>query len=373
MKKAIIIFFLFFLTFPTITYGNGDAPHIEEGNIFSEKGVVTEIVSNPIIKDSEDGHTFGESSQIVKVKITTGKYKNEVFLVENNLSGNKDYDIIVEKGDHVVLAVEEDTEGIPTVYISDFVRDKYIFYILGAFALVIILVGGLKGFKSLITLSITAIIIFVVMLPMILKGYNPIPITILSATFITIVTFLIIGGINVKSLSSIIGTMGGVFFAGTLAYIVGNLAKLTGLSSEEANMLIYIPQNIEFNFRGLLFSGIIIGTLGAVMDVAMSIASSMFEMRELNPDITPSKLMAAGMNVGKDVMGTMSNTLILAYTGSSIPLLLLFMAYEISPIKALNMDLIATEIIRAFVGSIGLIISIPITALVSSLILKLKK
>ena len=106
------------------------------------------------------------------------------------------------------------------------------------------------------------------------------------------------------------------------------------------------------------------------MDIGMSIASAMYEMKKLNPEIPPSKLIASGLNIGKDVMGTMSNTLILAYTGSSVPLLLLFMAYETPLIKIINLDMITTEIVRALVGSIGLIVAIPITAMATGLVLK---
>lgn len=355
-----------------VTYG--DTLENEDVKMLTEKGKVIEVITT-IDQDNMDSNNqgFGLSAQVVKVKVLTGKYKGEEFLIENNLSGNTAYDIIVEKGDKVTLLIEDNEEGAPNIYISDFVRDIYIYIILITFVVLLLLIGKIKGLKSIITLSITAFIILKVMLPLFLKGYNPIWITVLSAFFITVITFVIIAGINIKSISAIIGTLGGVLLAGTIAYIIGNTAKLSGLSNQEANMLMYIPQNIDFNFQGLLFAGIIIGALGAVMDVAMSIASSMYEIREINPDISPSELMKSGMNVGKDIMGTMSNTLILAYTGSSIPLLLVFMAYDTSLVKILNLDLIATEIIRSFVGSIGLIITIPITSLTTGLILKFKK
>ncbi len=145
---------------------------------------------------------------------------------------------------------------------------------------------------------------------------------------------------------------------------------MTGMSTEEASMLLYIPQGIQFDFKALLFSGILLGALGAVMDVAMSIASSIEEVYKANKELSRGELFSAGMEVGKDVMGTMSNTLILAYTGSSIPLLLLFMAYDTPLVRMLNLDIIATEIVRSLAGSIGLILTIPLTAVVTVLLLK---
>ena len=138
----------------------------------------------------------------------------------------------------------------------------------------------------------------------------------------------------------------------------------------EAMMLAYIPQEVNFDFRSLLFSGIILGSLGAVMDVGMSISSAIEEIYNANSNITRKDLFTSGMNVGKDIMGTMTNTLILAYTGSSIPILLLFMAYETSMIKILNLDIIATEVIRSLAGSIGLVLTIPLTAFIASVLIK---
>ena len=135
-------------------------------------------------------------------------------------------------------------------------------------------------------------------------------------------------------------------------------------------MLLYIPQGIQFEFKDLLFAGIILGALGAVMDVSVSIASAIEEIYKANRKLSQKELFLSGMNIGKDMMGTMSNTLILAYTGSSIPLLLLFMAYETSIVKIINLDIIATEIVRSLSGSIGLILTIPITAAVSAFLAK---
>jgi len=208
-----------------------------------------------------------------------------------------------------------------------------------------------------------------VMLPLILNGFDPIGVSSLSAALITVLTFGIVSGLNIKSFSAAFGTLCGVLSASVIAYVTGSLANLTGLSSDEATMLVYIPQNIHFDFMGLLFAGIIIGTLGAVMDVAMSISSAMYEMKFLNPDITPGKLVKSGFNIGRDIMGTMTNTLILAYTGSSIFLMLVFLAYKTPLIRIINMDVIATEIIRATAGSIGIILSIPATVFLSAFLL----
>ncbi|MDI6706783.1 MAG: YibE/F family protein, partial [Bacillota bacterium] len=222
------------------------------------------------------------------------------------------------------------------------------------------------------SLAVMIFLILKILIPYMLKGYSPIMLSVVVTVISTVITFLLVGGVTIKSLSAIIGTAGGVLIAAGIAVIVGKLARLTGLGVEEARMLMYIPQGIEFDFQGLLFAGIIIGSLGAVMDVSMSIASSMDEVKHANPDIATNDLIKSGMNVGRDIMGTMSNTLILAYTGASIPLLLLLSAYENTLSSVLNFDFITTEIVRSLAGSIGLIVTIPLTAFITGFLEKLQ-
>ena len=363
--KRICILFVLLLVLSTVSFSE------EEVEFITAKAKIVKVTD-----DTGQAHDDGISTdlayrvQTAKIKVLNGKFKNKEFVIEHSISGNFAYDIVLEDGNEVILSIEENNTDSPNIYVTDFVRDKYLYALIILFVFLLILIGGFKGFKSVITLAITGLVIIKVMLPLILKGFSPLIVTTLCAIFISLMTFFIIGGVNSKSISALIGTTGGVLSAGFLAYVVGSLVKLTGLSSEEASMLMYIPQNIVFDFRSLLFSGIIIGTLGAVMDVAMSISSSMYELKELNPDICYKSFVRSGLNIGKDIMGTMSNTLILAYTGSSIPLLLLFMSYDTPLSKILNLDLIATEVVRALVGSIGLVVAIPITAVCAGFIFK---
>jgi uncharacterized membrane protein len=310
---------------------------------------------------------------LVTLEIYTGPMAGEIVTVENHLSDNPVYDVPVSPGDRVLLIHEMTSDGIGELYISSFIRDIPMLWILAAFMAFLILIGRWKGVKTILTLGLTFFMILRVLLPGMLRGYPPIIMTVSVSLVITLITIFLINGINTKSFSAVIGIFGGLLAAGFVMFIAGSQIKLTGLSSEEAVMLMYIPQNVTFEFRDLLFAGIIMGALGAVMDVGISIASSMSEIHRINPEVSPRQLMNSGMNVGRDIMTTMSNTLILAYTGAALPLLLLFMAYETSLIEIMNMDLIATEIVRALSGSIGLVLTIPLTVLVSSLLLTRKK
>ena len=309
-------------------------------------------------------------SQWVTLEIYAGDLKGEVVTVENHLSDHPVYDIVVEPGDRVLLVQEIAQSGETEIYIVDYVRDTYTLWILAVFLALLIVIGRWKGLKTILTLSLTLFMIIKVLLPGMLNGYPPVPLTIGVSFVITLGTIVLINGINVKSISAIVGILGGLLAAGLVMFIAGSQVRLTGLSSEEAVMLMYIPQSVNFDFRDLLFAGIIMGALGAVMDVGMSISSAMTEIYRVNPEVNHRQLMTSGMNVGRDIMTTMSNTLILAYTGAALPLMLLFMAYETSIVKILNLDLIATEIVRALSGSIGLLLTIPLTVLASAFLLK---
>lgn len=331
--------------------------------IESTRGTIVEIVDEKV----EVFEALGDSkmtTQYIKVLITAGPRKGESVIVENIIDETYLYNIYVSKGQDIIIDIEVDLKGnVQKGYVIEIVRDKYLYYLIGFFVLVLVGIGGKKGFKTLLTLIFTIFCILKIFLPRALAGEDPIFLSIAIATIVTIATIFIVSGFNKKSVAAILGTVGGVLISGCIALVMGHVGHLTGLGNDEAQMLLVIPQATKFNFEGLLFSGIILGALGAVMDVCMSISSSMTEIQEANPELTCTKLFKSAMNVGKDMMGTMSNTLILAYTGSSMYMLLLFLAHKIPIVDILNKDFISSEIVRALAGSIGLILAIPVTAL----------
>lgn len=314
-----------------------------------------------------DGWIQGKE-QLVTARVLSGVYKGQEVSFFHVVPDQPGMAVIVKPGDEVILSVEIEGNKITNAFISDHARDKKMYLLAGFFALLMVVIGGIKGAKSVLSLVLTGVGIFYVLLPLMFKGHSPLFMTVLVAAVMTTVTMVLVHGFNRKTLAGVIGTTCGVIAAGFLAMLVGTAAKLTGFSSEEMQMLLYIPQQVKFDYQGLLFAGMIIGALGAVMDVAISIASAVEEVNRANPSLDTRALIRAGINVGRDVMGTMANTLILAYTGGAIPLILIFMAYEMPFLKVINLDLIATEIVRALTGSIGLILAIPVTALAAGLL-----
>ncbi len=358
MKKNILILLVLMMLFSISSVFAS-----EESDMLVERAKVLHVED---MEDPDEEYIF--EAKLVTLELLTGVMEGDIVEITHFISGNTAYDLPVKPGDRVLVVMEYNAEGVLEINISEYVRDTYVYFIIGLFIALLLLVGRKTGLKSVLTLSLTILIVMKFLLPGILKGYSPIGLTVISALLITFITILIIGGIRLKSFAAIIGVFGGVMVAGLIAFLIGSKVRLTGLSSEEAMMLLYIPQGIEFDFKELLFSGIILGALGAVMDVGMSISSAMEEIKRVNPAISAKELVVSGMNVGRDIMGTMSNTLILAYVGSAIPLMLLFMAYESSVIKILNLDIIATEIVRAIAGTIGIILAIPITAVTGGLL-----
>lgn len=326
------------------------------------------IISVENMDPEDEVRDFVQMEQLAIVEITTGEYRGETFTILNALMGHPLFDLYLTEGRRVILWGEVDQAGnLQQVYLQDYVRDIYLYAIGALFVVALVLVGRVKGVITIFTLVVTVLAVARVLLPLLIQGYSPIPATLLVASLITLVTLIGIGGLQRKMAAAAIGTVGGVIVAGFLAFTIGGAANLTGFSSEEAQMLLYMETG-PIDVRGLLFAGIIIGALGAVMDVAMSIAAASHEVYCANPSICVREQIKSAMNVGRDVMGTMANTLILAYVGTTMPLLLLFMGYGTPFMSIINSDLVATEVVRALTGSIGLVAAIPLTAVASGLL-----
>ncbi len=327
-----------------------------------------EVIEVGQIVEEDLGYGMVIYTQPVTLRVISGMHKGLILHVSHSNPGDLAYQVPITAGGEVLISAIPDGMELGDVYIEDVSRTGYLLWLAAAFLGVLIVVGGRKGLRAAITLAVTLVAIYKILLPSLLAGKSPILTSVLVAAGATTVTLVVVSGFKAKTLAAVIGTTGGVIAAGLLAQYVGTLAHLTGLSSDEANMLLYLPQEVQLDFRGLLFAGMLISALGAIMDVGMSIASAVDEVWRSNRSLSRRQLFASGMNVGRDVMGTMSNTLILAYTGGSIPLLLLFMAYQTPLIRLANLDVVATELVRALTGSIGLVLAIPITALAASIL-----
>lgn len=374
LKSLFTIFFLVFLVaaFYYLSQDIVGKLDTESAAIKPVRCKVEEVIidnsESEVSDNTESGYEMSlfSGGQSIKVKIMEGVHKGKRILVQNTKMNVYTNSNVVAPGDEILAFLEEDAEGkLVDGILYELVRTKHMYMLIAAFFVLLVAFGGMKGFKSVITLSITFIAVIKIMLPLILKGHSPFTISVCICILVTLTTLIISNGFSTKTFNAVLGTIGGVLIAGLIAYIMGHVSKLTGLGTEEAQMLLLAPVNIKMDFRGLLFAGIIMGALGAVMDVSVSIASAMNEIESAKPNISSRELIDAGMNVGRDVMGTMSDTLILAYIGGSIHLVLILMIYNYPLTSTLSMDMITSEIVRAISGSIGLVFTIPITALIS--------
>lgn len=312
--------------------------------------------------------------QHLKVEILDGNHKGEILTIRHTIERIMPGYYIFKPGDKLLIRATEESSGtLETVKIQEKVRDTQVYLIVGLFVVLLLIIGGFNGLKTLLSLIIAVAMIFFGYIPLIIRGVNPILASLGISIPVVIITLVIISGRNIKTLVAIIGTSLGVIISGILAFIFGNFAHLTGLADDSSISLAYIPQFRNLDYKGILFGTILIGAIGAIMDVAISIASALYEISTLDKNITGKNMIISGMNIGKDMMGSMSNTLILAYVGTTLHLIILFIVYKIRFIEIINLDSIATEIIRAMAGSIGLIITIPVTVVIGTAIYKNKK
>lgn len=323
-----------------------------------ENAKVIEVVEDNL---SPDGVRVGY--QMLKVQLTSGEYKGEIVnatSAEGNLFG-----AVCKKGDLVVvhMSVSGDSKNV-SVYSKD--RIVAVAAFVGIFLLLICVIGGKNGVKSVIGLVFTFVAIFMIYIPLIYRGFSPFWAAVIITIITTIVTMYLISGIAVKTLCAILGTVIGVLLAGLSAWLFGRVADIDGYNVSNIETLAYVGQITNIQIGGLLFSGILIASLGAVMDVAMSVSSAISEIHDKAPQLGCLELFKSGMNVGRDMMGTMSNTLILAFVGSAVSELVINYAYNLPFRQIINSYNIGIEIMQGVSGSIGVILTVPAVAVVTA-------
>ncbi|WP_312815403.1 YibE/F family protein [Sedimentibacter sp.] len=276
----------------------------------------------------------------------------------------------IEIGDEILIAELssrtniEETEWTFIEYhrINSIIKLTIIFFAM------LILICRKKGINTIISLTITFLSIFMVFIPSILNGRNIYISSIVICVFIILSSLLIIHGVHKKTLCAIIGNLGGLATAGILSYVISNMLNLTGMIDQDSMFLLMINPENPLNLKAILWSGIVIGSLGAVMDISMSISSAVNELAENIENKKFNIFLKSGINIGQDSIGTMTNTLVLAYIGSSLSVVLLMVVYNNDLLHLLNLEMIIYELLQAIIGSMGLLFAIPITSLFSAYI-----
>lgn len=249
---------------------------------------------------------------------------------------------------------------------GEYVRSDALIYLVAAFGIALILFAGLKGFNTLIALAFSCLSIFMVFIPAILSGKNIYLWTIITCLYIIYVTLVLVSGANKKSLSAAIGCIGGVVFSGILILISDAFIHITGFVNEESIFLLLLNEKNPIDLKAIVFGSIIIGCIGAMLDVSVDISSALWEVSEKMKKRSFLGIYNSGITIGKDTLGTMASTLVLAYIGSSLSIVLLLFAGSNSLFYTMNMELIVVEVMQAVIGSFGMLITIPLTSMISA-------
>lgn len=325
---------------------------------------VTAVLEDDAQPDWDSGEGRRVGTQQLEIKLLSGAHKGEVLPLTNYLSAL--FNVDVETGDRIIVRLITQEDGSYYASLFNYDRGLVMAGALALFCVVLVLLGGKKGVRALLGLVFTLLCLWFLLIPGLIRGFPAIPLTIGVAAVTAGVSLVLLDGFSRKSLCAILGCVGGVTAAGLFAALVGWLTPLNGFNMSEAENLMLYGADRGLNISGLLVCGVLVAALGAVMDVAMSIASALWELRQQNPAMKASDLFRSGMNIGRDAMGTMANTLILAFAGSSFNLLILIQVYDIPFLQLANTDFLCIEIVQSVAGSLGILLTVPLVAAISA-------
>lgn len=297
--------------------------------------------------------------KLYSVRFRSGPLKGQTRDIRSDVGSNP-YGLEPREGDSVVLFLQTGGPDGWFIFLEGYDRRSALIWLVILFVATLVLLSGWQGFKVALSIGISIALIGYVLIPLFLRGANPVPIAIFLAGVFTLLASGASTGWNRKALVTAIGTMGGALVAYLISIVFVDWARLSGLGTEEDRM--FFGNNPTLNPRGILFSGIIIAAVGVLEDVAVSIASGVAEVRRHQPSATWRQLFTSGMVVGRDHMGALANTLVFAYVGASLSTLLLYSQFGGSWLKFINFDSVADEVVRSLTGTIGLVFTVPITA-----------
>ena len=367
MKKT-IFHILFLIAYIALLWGyNTNLNFVRPGDypegLEYAKATVVEVVEDDMGLDPDyDYIRIGK--QTLKLEITSGDYKHTTVEVLNfvtrttQLEGGVGTNYIVGSYD-----------GFITANIMSYERSGIIWTLAIAFLALVIFYGRKKGVAAVAALIVTLLNVIFLFMPMLINGVPAILAAIVVVLLSTLYTMVVLNGWCSKSLIATACCTMSTAFAGLLAWLVGRFGGLSTLNTAEVEDLLFITENTKFRIDNLLTAGILISSMGAVMDTCMSIVSSLHEIKERNPAITAKQLLQSGMNIGKDIMGTMTNTLILAFVGSSINLIVIYYMYCMPAISLFNSDFILVEAVKGLIGSMAVVLSIPAAAIMTTVVI----
>ncbi|MDD3569682.1 MAG: YibE/F family protein [Lachnospiraceae bacterium] len=376
-NKAVVWFAVVILSIIALWVGNTivtkDFQLFSDSGGMNVRGKVVEIIDDSSQEQSFGGtETFTSHTITFSCKIENGVHAGEIFTAEQALDdiyASSNFLKEVEVGDDVMLYNGDSLVVSSSVWnFVDYYRFNKIVVLGLVFAALILIIGRGKGVNTLLSLCLTFLFIFFVFVPSVMNGYNVYIWVSITCIYTIVMTLMLVSGASRKTLATIIGCMSGTVFSAITTSTMSNILNLTGFVDEHSIYLSMLNPDKPIDLTAIIFAAITIGAMGAIMDVAMDIASSLWEICQHVPNITFKKLFKSGMRIGRDIMGTMANTLVLAYIGSSMASFMLLITYSSSMMHLLNREIIITELLQALTGSLAILLTIPLTVIVCGFI-----
>lgn len=333
----------------------------DEASAYETATVLQILTDNCELDETAENAWRGE--QKLLVEITSGEHAGKTFFVDNAVGILTDY-APAEVGQDVVVHISTYADGKTTATVHTPDREILVYIILALFVLVTVLVGGKTGAKSVLGLVLTIAVLFCIYLPLLAKGWEPILTAFVLCSMVCVTCFVILGGCSKKVLCACAGTVAGMALAMLFGLLAQSLLSVDAYQAEYADAL-YNERltGTPFRIRGLVVAGVIISSLGAVMDVAMSISSALEELKRVDSTLGVKQLWRSGMNIGRDMVGTMTNTLILAILGSSLMLILYIYSMQLSWHQFISSSFVAIEAVSSVAGAVGVILAVPLTTI----------
>lgn len=334
-----------------------------------ETARVLEVTEEQFEGSEEYENEHASGYQILELELLSGRYAGDQVMVKNVLSVLAKYSIFAEPGMEITVAVKTVGDNEYQVAIYNYSRSKTIWLFVALFAVLLLFIGGKQGIAAIFGLALTVFGILFVLLPLIVqRAWPPVPTTLLIVSFTMFVSYVFIGGIHTKAMTAALGAFGGVLLAGLFASIAGEALHISGLNDDRVTDLYRVAGDYGIRLHDLFLCGILISAEGAIMDISMSVASAVEEVHRVDPTRRMWQLFRSGMHIGRDAMGTMANTLILAFAGTGLTTMIFTYAYNVTYNRLMNEDFIAAELIRALAGSLGMILTVPLVAIVAAAI-----
>lgn len=368
VEYVIVAFIFMAMIFMIITFSDREFSYKQYNNSTLQyvRGRVVEVLEEELSPQRD----FVAGFQRLKVEILEGTAKGEIVEIDNYITAQ--HNVILKEGARFIVCADIPENVKPVFSVYNYDRSLSTFVMIGLFLLLVIIIGKKKGFMSCVGLLFSVCTVICFLLPNVFEGGNAIAISVITVILSTIVSCFCISGLSKKTVLNILSTVLGTVSAGIVYLVFMLFLNISGSSMSEAETLVMISNHTGLQINGLLIAGLLVSSLGAVMDVAVSIGASLHEIKELNPKMTPNELFRSGMNIGKDMIGTMTNTLILAFTGGTFATLIVFLSYGLQFNQLISSNFLALEIATGISGSAAVVLTVPISAAISAFV-KIKK